>query len=278
MTASSPPSGQAPIIENGPLRLRRCRHGVMLYNLNDIYVGRMLDRYGEFSEEENDVFSQVLKPGMTVVEAGANIGAHTVSLAHLAGPHGRVLAFEPQRSIFQILCANLALNGIEQVEAHRAGVGSKPGFITVPHLDSNSRQNFAGLMLGDAREGDRVRLVTLDEFDLPDCALIKIDVEGMEADVIRGARETIRRHRPVIYTENDREKNSAELIALVQELDYRCFWHMPPYVRIPNFRGVAENDFPDMISINMVCVPRRGNVAVNGLREVAGPEDSWRLA
>ncbi len=186
------PDEQAPILTSGHLRLRRCRHGLMLYNLNDIYLGTMLDRYGEFSEGEADFFAQALRPGMTAVEVGANIGAHTVHIARCVGPQGRVLAFEPQRGVFQLLCANLALNGLEQVEPHWAAVGRAAGSITVPRLDSRKPMNFGGLALGAAERGELVRLVTLDSFDLPACHLLKIDVEGMEAEVVAGAGATIR--------------------------------------------------------------------------------------
>jgi FkbM family methyltransferase len=237
----------------------------------------MLDEYGEFSEGETEIFRQLLRPGMTVVEVGANIGAHTISIAQSVGPRGRMLAFEPQLSVFQLLCANLALNGIEHVEAHWAAVGSVPGSITVPRLDSGVPQNFGGLAIGEAQQGDQVRLIPLDSFKLPTCHLIKIDVEGMEIEVIRGASETIRRHEPVIYAENDREDKSPTLIKLLLDLDYRCYWHLPPYVRVPNFRGNAENKFPRIVSVNLLCIPRSRNVAaVDGLREVLSPQENWR--
>lgn len=271
------PGAEPPLLDTGPLRLRRCRHGVMLYNTNDLYCGTMLDRYGEFSEGETDLFRQLLQPGMTAVEVGANMGAHTLSIAQFVGPQGRVLAFEPQRGMFQILCANLALNGLEQVEPHWAAAGSAPGHITVPRLDGRAKQNFGGLAIGGAhQQGDKVRLVTLDSFDLPACHVLKIDVEGMEAEVVRGAEATIRRHAPVIYAENDRPDKSPGLITLLQSLGYRCYWHMPPYVRVPNYRGAEDNAFPGIVSINMLCIPSSRPVVVNGLREVTGPEDDWR--
>jgi FkbM family methyltransferase len=259
---------QTPILTNGHLRLRLCRHGVMLYNLNDIYLGTMLDAYGEFSEGETEIFRQILRPGMTAVEVGANIGAHTVSIARFVGPGGRVLAFEPQRGIFQMLCANLALNGIEQVEAHWAAVGRAPGEVRVPRLDSHRRNNFGGLSIGREASGDAVRLVTLDSFALPACHLIKIDVEGMEAEVIRGAEETIRRHAPIIYAENDRPERSEELLGLLHSLDYRCHWHTPPYVRLPNFRSNTDNRFPNIVSKNILCVPRARNITVQDMPEI----------
>src|SRR4051812_41890218 len=68
------------IFSDGHLRLRRCRHGLMLFNLNDVYIGTMLDLYGEYCEGELDIFRQIIRPGMTIIEVGANIGAHTVPI------------------------------------------------------------------------------------------------------------------------------------------------------------------------------------------------------
>ena len=58
-------------------QLKDCRHGKMLFNVNDVYVGRSLQSYGEYSEGECEVFRQLIRPGMTVLELGANIGSHT---------------------------------------------------------------------------------------------------------------------------------------------------------------------------------------------------------
>lgn len=84
-----------------PVELKECRHGRMAFLRRDQYVGRSLALYGEFSQFETELFAQFIRPGMAVVEVGANIGAHTVSLAQMVGPHGAVFALEPQRVIFQ---------------------------------------------------------------------------------------------------------------------------------------------------------------------------------
>jgi FkbM family methyltransferase len=260
------------------LRQRQCRHGVMLYNLNDQFQGSMLDKYGEYSEGEVDTFAQLLKPGMTAVEVGANIGSHTVALANLVGREGRVVAFEPQRAIHQILSANLALNGLDQVEAHWAAAGAQPGEVVIDRLDMRSVQNFGGYSIRNATQGDRVRLLTVDSFQLPACHLIKIDVEGMEAAVIRGAAETMQRCGPVVFCENEDSRTSQELIELLWSLDYDCYWHVTSYVRMPNYRGDPEWIHNTMVSTNMVCVPRRANAQISGLHKVwRSDQDRQRL-
>lgn len=72
---------------------QKCRYGTMLFNSNDEFVGRSLSLYGEWSEAEPFVFAQMVREGDTVVEAGANIGSHTVMLSKAAGDTGSVFAF-----------------------------------------------------------------------------------------------------------------------------------------------------------------------------------------
>src|SRR5215831_3472721 len=104
-----------------------CRHGTMIYLKRDQYIGRSLDLYGEFSEFEGEIFSQWLRPGQSVIEVGSNIGAHTLHLAKLVGPQGTVYAFEPQRLLFQLLCANVTLNERFNVRTYHGAVGREAG-------------------------------------------------------------------------------------------------------------------------------------------------------
>lgn len=253
-------------------RLKPCRHGTLLYNIHDMYIGKSLDAYGEFSEGENDLFRQIVTPGKVVVEVGANVGAHTVFLAQATGPTGVVFAFEPQRIVFQTLCANLALNSISNVHAIHAAVGQYPGEIIVPLLDYRRVQNFGGLALGDYKEGERVQVMTIDGLNLSRCDLIKIDVEGMEQVVLAGAAKTIARCKPVLYVENDRKEKSVALIRAIDALDYNMYWHTPPMFNPANFAGNQENVFGrPIISINMLCVPRAWEQNVTGLQAVDVP-------
>jgi hypothetical protein len=86
-----------PLWADKHVRLKRCRDGALIYNINDYYIGRALDKYGEISRGEAALFGQLVQPGMTALDIGANIGILTVPIARLAGPEGRVIAFEPQR-------------------------------------------------------------------------------------------------------------------------------------------------------------------------------------
>jgi FkbM family methyltransferase len=252
-------------------RIAQCRHGPMLFNQHDQYIGASLAKYGEFSTGESEVFQKLVAPGMTVVEVGANIGAHTVELSRRVGPTGMVHAFEPQRIVFQTLCANLALNACANVFAHQAAVGAVPGEILVPILAPDRPTNFGGLSLRGATEGERVPLRTLDGLGLAACHFIKLDLEGMEFEALQGAAALVRQHRPVLYVENDRKERAAALIGLLRSWRYRLYWHLPPLFAPDNFAGDAENIFGNIVSVNMLCFAAERQITVNGLQEVKAP-------
>jgi FkbM family methyltransferase len=263
-----PEPGDAPAPFN---RQKACRYGLMLYNVHDLYVGRSLDLYGEFSEGEIEVFRQLVREGDVVLDIGANLGAHTLFFARQVGAAGRVLAFEPQRVLFQMLCANVALNSLLNVWCYPHAVGAAPGAIAVPAIDYCRPNNFGGLSLEGDAGGERVPVVTLDGLDLPRCNLIKIDVEGMERAVLCGARDTLARFRPLLYVENDRADRSAELICLLDELDYTLYWHQPPLYNPNNYFGNPENVFGNTISGNMLCIHRSAPICAQGFQAVEVP-------
>jgi FkbM family methyltransferase len=265
------------------IRLKRCREGAMIYNINDRYIGRALDKYGEISHDEVLFLQQLIRPGMTVLDLGANIGLLTVPVARLVHPGGKVIAFEPQRIVYQMLCGNLALNAIDNVVAYNSGVGRTTGFITVPSLDYTQPNNFGGIAIGGSRAGDVVPLVTVDSLSLTACDLIKIDVEGMEFEVLEGAARTIQQFRPRLFLENDRAAQSPALIEHLLALDYRLYWFTPPLYRADNFFGDEQNIFGRLASIDMLCVPRAGRLAitVTGCAEITSgdskPPVPWNL-
>ena len=257
--------------------VKQCRHGVFHYFAHDAYIGRSLDRYGEFSESEVALFGQLLKPGAIVVEAGANIGALSVPIARQVGATGRVVAYEPQAPLAALLARNLAANGLAHVEVRRAALGAQPGRIRVPALDYRASGNFGGVALGGG-DGDDVPVETIDALGLARADLIKIDVEGMEVEVLAGAAATIRRCRPVLYVENDRAERSRQLITALLDLDYRAWWHFAGLFNPGNFFGVAENVFEQILSVNLLCFPAAWQMTVAGGIPVLGPDDDWDSA
>jgi len=272
-----------PKIQNEPIliskfnTLKKARYGYMLYNDNDIYIGASVKHYGECYENEVTIFRQIVRQNDVVLDVGANIGMHTLFFSQAVGQKGTVLAFEPQRIVFQTLCANMALNSVTNVHCYHTALGESAGEIAVPFIDYGKQGNFGGLSIENQKSGERVKVNTIDSFQLTRCNFIKIDVEGMERAVLAGAVETIKRHKPILYVENDRENKSAELISYIHSLGYRMFWHLPPLFNSKNFYENSHNIFgKNVLSINMLCIHKDIPINLQGFREVTGPEDSWK--
>jgi FkbM family methyltransferase len=275
-----------------PYRLIPTRHGVMLVNCNDIYMGQSFLRYGECCEHEVQVLLGLLRhpkalPGLLnsglVVEVGSNMGVHTVPLAQeLARQNRPVLAFEPQPVIFQQLCANLALNGLMNVTALPYACSSEPGQLSFSAPNYHCPGNFGGTSMLSASSTpqspvdsivQRVpchpldNLVQLHFGDKP-VALIKIDVEGHELRVLQGAQEIITRFHPILYVENDRVEQSRSLIQWLLDGGYRLWWHITRAFNPSNFLQNQENIYGDTCLFNMLCVHSASQLVIEGLPEI----------
>ena len=264
----------ATLLDTGMLRLKRGRHGLVLYPVLDAFVGRSVDLYGEWSLGDAQVVSPYLRPGMTALDVGANLGTFTLFLAGAVGATGRVHAFEPVRASRRLLAANCALNGLDQVEIHGAAVGAAAGFATVPELDLGLAGNFGAAALGPAGSGRTVAMLAIDDLALEACDLIKADVEGHERDVLAGASRTVARFRPgLLLLENEEPSLSAALIEALLALDYRLWWHAPPLFAPDNWFGCRDDAFPTLGSLNLLALPaERGEVRTD-FPPVRGPDD-----
>ena len=255
-----------------------CRNGPVLYNKHDIYMGGSYRRYGEFCRYESEQLLALIGPDDMVIEVGSNMGGHTVELAKKARG---VYAFEPQRLAFQLLNANLALQSIINVWAYQQAVGAEHGEIMVPFCTPTVINNTGAVTLDGSLNVaycERVPLVRLDDLVTPydgtpvNPSLIKIDVEGMESEVLSGAIRTIKRCRPFLYVENDRREKSEFLIRQIASMEYRLHWHLPALYHPQNFFGNNEEAWPGCVSVNMLCVPMEREFTTD-LPEVKGPLD-----
>ena len=140
------------------------------------------------------VLELFIKPGAVVVDVGANVGFTVLTAAALAGPSGRVAAFEPNPIAADRLRANLDRNGLSNVELHRVALAAEAGEL---HLDVGDHHGAGSLRTG---AGQLVPVRRGDDFAFaPD--FIKIDVEGFEFQALRGFAQTIERHRPTVMLE-----------------------------------------------------------------------------
>lgn len=251
----------------GKLSLKRCRYGWMLYS--GPYIGKCFELYGQYSESEVAMMRQFLHAGDTVIDVGANIGDLTLPLAQMVGDAGKVYAFESHAENYNVLCANLALNGVVNVLPINAFVASSPSVPTGSPVWGP-----------DAYVSRRweTRFVPLDSLDLSAISLLKIDVDGNELDVLQSGAMQIERFRPVLYFENDIREKSRNLMAYVMgELGYQLYWHPAPIFEAENFFGNPVNHWApkQVISLMMLGVPREKRSVVEGLPAVRAPDDWW---
>lgn len=251
------------------------RYGPMLYNRGDPFFTQALELYGEWSWAEVICWSAVVSPGAVCISAGANIGCHVVALAQLVGKEGGVIAFEPQRPMYNLAIANAALCNVDsRVRLHNAALGQQHGMIEVPDIDYEKDNTFGGLSLcghtdvpSDAPRY-KVPLVTIDAIGLPRCDLIQLDIEGMEIDALAGAQQTIARCRPLLYLEVHYDEE--QMREAVAELGYHAYWHRAPLFNPHNYRGEKKNVWGETVSISWLCAPRGVDLSYTGLKAVDG--------
>lgn len=220
------------------------KFGPMLVPPFDVYLSRAMIANGEYAPDEFETWRPYLRLESVVLDIGANFGAHTFAFADVAR-FGVVLAIEPQRALFNMLSGSIELTGSANVRAKHCACGRTPGQVFIPPINYAGVGNFGGLELGATTEGDPVARVAIDSWALKHVDFIKIDVEGMELDVLEGARDTIARCRPVLAVEADRPKQVPALLEFLREAGYRAWWHKPPLGDL----------WPNIISINLLALP-----------------------
>jgi FkbM family methyltransferase len=164
-------------------------------------------------------------PGDTVFDVGGNIGLWSTLLAEVVGRGGRVETFEPVPSNIQRLKENIALSGHQNVHNNKIALGSQPGEITMYVPRDACRSALAPESGQDAKFP--AKLVRLDDFWIeagsPRVTFVKMDVEGAEPEVLRGAHQFITTCRPIFMTEINAHKLSLmnEKKSAIHELFYK---------------------------------------------------------
>jgi FkbM family methyltransferase len=226
------------------------RYGKLIAHKNDRYLGKSLFEYGEFSEGEVELFREFINKDSIVCDVGANIGAHTLVFSRLAK---QVYAFEPVPLTFNALAGMVALNDLDNVTCVQGGISDIEGVMSFQSLVTNFENNFGAAQLSTFNGTNPVQVFPL---NIP-CDFLKIDVEGMELQVLKGAREVIQQCRPVIYVEADRQDDrTSKLVLLLTEYGYDLNWHTPPLFNPNNYKKNPINVFGDLKSLNLLCIPR----------------------
>jgi FkbM family methyltransferase len=269
------------------------RHGQMVVLSHDTYISRSLIEYGEWTESEFEIMAQALAPGDHIIDVGANIGALTLAFAAKVAsdgkvPAGHVFAFEPQPRIFQLLATNCVLNHATNARLFHAGCGATTGEIRISEIPYEVDVNYGALSLetlskaAEAMSAPATRTVPIlkldDVFDRDTLKLIKIDVEGMELDVLKGAEQLITKLRPILYIENEFADKSPAILEALRDLGYESWWHIAACYNPGNMRGRKDNIFGTASCVNMLCLPKESAGTINGLTKVTDISEHPRKA
>lgn len=159
-------------------------------------ISQTLFLYGSFEISETRLIQSVLRPGMTFVDVGANIGYYTVIGARLVGPSGKVHAFEPHAGIRAKLEDNIARNGFDNVVVYAEAMAETTGSVAFFASAVDQNQGISSIIPGAGREASApVPSVSLDDFASrlgpARIDLVKMDIEGAELQVIAGGHRTL---------------------------------------------------------------------------------------
>jgi FkbM family methyltransferase len=180
-------------------------------------IGHLIAEGREWEPHVRAAIERAARPDAVAVDAGAYIGLHTVTMSR---SFRLVYAFEPQRGIYQVLCGNLALNGCLNVIAHNSALYDCNGSmrlapperqeVSTPLLggqpDYSRISNAAALTFEVVETGSgEVHATKLDDLHLEEVALVKVDTQGADLRVLRGAEDTLRRCRSLVLFEWERD-------------------------------------------------------------------------
>ena len=181
------------------------------------------------------IVRELTKPECVIVDVGANLGNHTI---YWAKAGRRVVAFEPNPLTRSALLESVRLNNLQGlVDVRSVALGAKTGTGTLHTLLAGNQ----GAVAVEQAVGGDIEVVRLDDLALPHFSVIKIDVEGSEESVILGARETIRRFRPVIVAEALQDDRG--VVGLLRDLGYcrlpASLAGTPTYLYVPAMKSVS---------------------------------------
>ncbi len=229
------------------------RYGRLFAPDGDQVITRSLQLYGEWAEHEIAQLSSYVRRDTIVLDVGAFVGTHTIALAS-RHPEAQIVGFEAQPILAAALAINIDKSGLTNASSNNAVCGRSAGLVTVPLQGIADNPGATaitpaffkgplGLFNRPLESSQRfVPLLRLDQlvFKAP-VSLIKIDVEGMEADVLAGARGLVKSFRPAIAFEVLDYSHVKRVLTTLRGLQYHAFWMESSPFNIDNFNGHSEN-------------------------------------
>lgn len=238
-------------------------HGTKYFiDPDDLIIAPQMVIYRQWEADLSELFRKLCTPNSVVVDVGANFGYFTVMGANLIGTggSGQVFAFEPNPKLAGLLRRNLEVNwSIAPVIFHEAAVGDDAGEITLFVPEGHGANASLSAAQGVACSEVKVPLLRLDDTLPSDLTidLMKIDVEGHEAAVLRGARATISRstnlHLILEWSRKQMEQagvDPAEILTLLDGFTpHRIELNQPPLAHPETAQWLMDQDYADVLFV-----------------------------
>ena len=191
----------------------------------------VLQEQGDWFEDEIKFLRTYIKPGMKVIDIGANYGTYTLTMAKIIGDTGRLWAFEPASATADCLDQSINNNNFKNIKLIRAGLSNKAGKAKL-FLSTNSELNSMTKDAGQAAGTETIKLLTLDsclnDYKWQSIDFIKLDAEGEESNILKKGKNTLGSLSPLIMFELKHGNIvNQPLISKFNELGYDCYRLVP---------------------------------------------------
>lgn len=226
-----------------------------LFPAADKIVGASLREHGEFARVELDLLVELADGAGTMIDVGANIGSIALPFASKR-PNWRVIAIEAHRGLSGVLHANALNNRLFNVDVIHAAAGSERGQADFPALSLSEKANFGELGFKTVTDNkETILMLPLDQIAPANTSLVKVDVEGFEPEVLKGAEALIRRRSAIWLVEAtiQHPQAAAASIRTFQEAGYGVHWLYAPFVTPKSEK--ANPAEPGKGDANIVALP-----------------------
>lgn len=241
-----------------------------IYSYDDI-ISASLRLYGEYQQIELDFISTLIPYGTVIYDIGSNIGYHASAFATMTD---RVYCFEAHPQHFELLKFNVETDTC--CKLFHCAVSDQVGTANITTFDLHAVGNYGTVSVNNDG-GFQVPMTTIDSItaagDIAAPGFVKIDVEGHEPQVLRGARETIAKNLPILYIEAQDSKNTPETYSILDEHGYSMSWICVRNYHDKNFNGNTENVFGNDAIFSILAVPP--DTRFDSPYPLLGADDTW---
>ncbi len=216
--------------------------------------------FGTFEFENTFLFFDLIKKGDIIVDIGANIGFYSLLAASKLQDGGKVYSFEPSKFIINELKSNIEINNYKNIEVFDFALSDSSGKKDFYRCEDDAYNSLLAKPMQKVVSIDSVDVITLDDFimmnNISKIDVIKIDAEGLDYEILKGAQQTIMNFKPIIFCEYNsyylNDKSKAEFIDYLERSGYEL-----RFIKKNRFSFSIENFNQNTTSASeIICIPK----------------------